>query len=652
MISQSPPFNNHFNISNNTIINNKCVYHNNSDITFLCSDCKLTPCCMHCISQVNHHRGHKIDLINDSAICSLINIFKDEVYPKILELMKNDQKTLKESNENFEKIEYEYKENMDNITSQFKNFYQTISLIEMGIKNNLSSTFNNNLKTNSIIKTSVKNNFEILTTIINENKTIERINNFNIDCDDENQTNELIKNYQQSLQLLNNNNNVQNNLIDYKNHLISYNKTKLEKVHNYFCSIFSIKEFDFNSFENFDYKNTIQSSNGLCSFSCSSNISFDNINNTQDFKNLQESNNSDCSQSDLKLNNEQNGDENKCSIDPIDPISSDKVPIEKTNNIDLKGVDCSVNQTNDLVENKNQLNSEQNELLHNLSNINSNDCNNSIDNDNNEEDKNFIQERKKTDSFNFINFINNQENNSNNGVDSFGICDLNASSSSVVTEYEEVNGLKYCYDKNNIKYVKYKNSKFYLQLEDQPIPSGVNQLRIAFGNNSCDLSKFNFDSTMAVMLLDGFDQTIEPKTFPDTVQGLYIYDIKKPLVVGSIPESIKSVVLNEGFSQDLTPGLIPKGVEILHLYNIKKPLIVGSIPSSVKNVILCDGFDHFLSPGIIPEGVERLFLYDIKKPLMSGSIPKTVKNITVFDGFKQSLESCDLSQYIIYANSN
>ncbi|KAM9994980.1 hypothetical protein ACTFIY_001167 [Dictyostelium cf. discoideum] len=256
MISQSPPFNN-FNIANNNInnfnitnnnnnnnnINNKCVYHTNNDITFLCSDCNLIPCCNSCISQNNFHRGHKIDLIDDSTICSLINNFKEEIYPNILKLLKNDEITNNESIEKFEKIKIEYQHNIETISNHFKNIHQIISLIENEIKNNLSITFNNNVDLNSNISNLINDNNDSLQSIIYNNKTIERINNFNVDFDDENQTLELIKHYQQSLKLLNYNcnNNINKQLIEYKNHFLSFNKNKLEKVQLY---IESIKEFD------------------------------------------------------------------------------------------------------------------------------------------------------------------------------------------------------------------------------------------------------------------------------------------------------------------------------------------------------------------------------------------------------------------------
>ncbi|EAL62611.1 hypothetical protein DDB_G0289799 [Dictyostelium discoideum AX4] len=161
---------------------------------------------------------------------------------------------------------------------------------------------------------------------------------------------------------------------------------------------------------------------------------------------------------------------------------------------------------------------------------------------------------------------------------------------------------------------------------------------IAFKDNCNILSELKNKLPSHVMLLDGFNQKLTPGILPNRVKCLYLGDIKKELIIGSIPNTVTLVSLLNGFNQKLTPGILPDSVESLNLGDIKQELIIGSIPNTVTNVSLKDGFNQKLTPGILPDGLESLCLGDIKQELIIGSIPNTVKKVKVFQSFKHQIE--------------
>ncbi|KAM9995331.1 hypothetical protein ACTFIY_001511 [Dictyostelium cf. discoideum] len=225
-------------ISNQNTINNidnnkKCTLHPNKDIVFFCLDCKLIPCCIQCTSSKGEHHGHRTDpLESTSNILSLMNNFKDYTSKKI------------------------------------KKIHDIISIIELDIKKQLETTFENNTLINTIITSSINNDNQILSTIINNNNnknenenenenenitTIEKLNEilkFNdeqiydngedtiIDRD----TIKIIKQYQQSLIVLNNNNNIHssNKLNEYDNQIIYFYNQIIDDLKNNLKSIYTL----------------------------------------------------------------------------------------------------------------------------------------------------------------------------------------------------------------------------------------------------------------------------------------------------------------------------------------------------------------------------------------------------------------------------
>ncbi|KAM9947866.1 hypothetical protein ACTFIT_001203 [Dictyostelium discoideum] len=191
------------------------------------------------------------------------------------------------------------------------------------------------------------------------------------------------------------------------------------------------------------------------------------------------------------------------------------------------------------------------------------------------------------------------------------------------------------FDENNNKFFKWNNLKFYIYIE-----GGFFKFEegIAFKDNCNILSELKNKLPSHVMLLDGFNQKLTPGILPNRVKCLYLGDIKKELIIGSIPNTVTLVSLLNGFNQKLTPGILPDSVESLNLGDIKQELIIGSIPNTVTNVSLKDGFNQKLTPGILPDGLESLCLGDIKQELIIGSIPNTVKKVKVFQSFKHQIE--------------
>ncbi|KAN0032612.1 hypothetical protein ACTFIV_006519 [Dictyostelium citrinum] len=108
------------------------------------------------------------------------------------------------------------------------------------------------------------------------------------------------------------------------------------------------------------------------------------------------------------------------------------------------------------------------------------------------------------------------------------------------------------------------------------------------------------------------------------------------IIEGSaIPANVKHCLLLDGFNQPLEPGLLAPSITHLHIGKIKTPLLVGSIPNGVTDLFLHDGFSQPVNQGIIPPSVQNLYLCDIKLPFKSpDSIPLTVVSIIKTDTFK------------------
>ncbi|EAL62525.1 hypothetical protein DDB_G0289849 [Dictyostelium discoideum AX4] len=254
-------------ISNHNKINNidnnkKCTLHPNKDIVFFCLDCKLIPCCIQCTSSKGEHHGHKTDpLESTSNILSLMNNFKNDIYQKVIERIEINETILQESNDKYNEIQSQFDINNNSLKKEIKKIHDIISIIELDIKKQLETTFENNTLINTIITSSINNDNQILSTIINNNNenendrttTIEKLNeiikfndqqiydngeDFIIDRD----TIKIIKQYQQSLIVLNNNNNINNSnkLNEYDNQIIHFHNQIIDDIKNNLKSIYTL----------------------------------------------------------------------------------------------------------------------------------------------------------------------------------------------------------------------------------------------------------------------------------------------------------------------------------------------------------------------------------------------------------------------------
>ncbi|KAM9947794.1 hypothetical protein ACTFIT_001129 [Dictyostelium discoideum] len=262
-------------ISNNNAINKidnnkKCTLHPNKDIIFFCLDCKLMPCCTICISSKGEHHAHRIDPLESSSnILSLMNSFKDDVHQKVIERIETNEIILKQSSDKYNEIQSQFDNNNNSLKKEIKKIHDIISIIELDIKKQLETAFGNNTLINSMINSSINNDNQILSTIINnenenenenENiKTIEKLNeilklndqqiNDNGDDDDffiDRDIIKIIKQYQQSLIVLNKNNNIDNSnkLNGYDNQIIHFHKI-IEDIKNNLKSIYSFNDSRF-----------------------------------------------------------------------------------------------------------------------------------------------------------------------------------------------------------------------------------------------------------------------------------------------------------------------------------------------------------------------------------------------------------------------
>ncbi|KAM9993928.1 hypothetical protein ACTFIZ_011894 [Dictyostelium cf. discoideum] len=260
------------NTINNNIDNNKlCTIHPNRDIVFFCLDCKLIPCCIQCTSSKGEHHGHRTDILESTSnIISLMNNFKDDIYQKVIERIEKNKTILKQSNDKFNDIQSQFEINNNSLKKEIKKIHDIISIIELDIKKQLETTFENNTLINTIITSSINNDNQILSTIVNnenENEnynendnitTIEKLNEilkfkdqqiYN-NCDHDfiidRGTIKIIKQYQQSLIVLNNNNiDNSNKLKEYDNQIIHFNNQIIDDIKNNLKSIYSLNNFRF-----------------------------------------------------------------------------------------------------------------------------------------------------------------------------------------------------------------------------------------------------------------------------------------------------------------------------------------------------------------------------------------------------------------------
>ncbi|KAM9974744.1 hypothetical protein ACTFIW_008208 [Dictyostelium discoideum] len=267
------------NIDNKNLVNNKkkCALHPSKNIKVLCLQCKYIPCCIICISSKGGHHAHKTDPIESATnILSLVNSFKDDVFPKVIERIEKNEKILQESNDKFKEIKINYEKNNSLLKSEMKKIHISVSCIENDIEKQLETSFDSNTLINQTLDSSINHDNEKLLSIFNnqENNTnthkttdtlknhtndslvskyedndkkfVEKLNQFimnnkNQECYDGGEDFkvdtgiiEIIKKYQESLIILNNQVHINNSkqLNEYNKQTVIFNENIINDIRN------------------------------------------------------------------------------------------------------------------------------------------------------------------------------------------------------------------------------------------------------------------------------------------------------------------------------------------------------------------------------------------------------------------------------------
>ncbi|KAM9947893.1 hypothetical protein ACTFIT_001230 [Dictyostelium discoideum] len=228
---------------NNIDSNKKCTLHPNKDIVFFCLDCKLIPCCIQCTSSKGEHHDHKTDpLESTSNILSLMNNFKDDVHQKKLKkFMISFQSPIADNLFQIQSFIHPSIDEHSDISSKLKNIDSTTTTTT-------TTNATNDASQNNVGNSSSKNE--------NENDG----EDFIIDRD----TIKIIKQYQQSLIVLNNNNNINNSnkLNEYDNQIIHFHNEIIDDIKNNLKSIYTLDncrfkiEIDENNNKFFEWDNS------------------------------------------------------------------------------------------------------------------------------------------------------------------------------------------------------------------------------------------------------------------------------------------------------------------------------------------------------------------------------------------------------------
>ncbi|KAM9971609.1 hypothetical protein ACTFIW_011591 [Dictyostelium discoideum] len=189
------------------------------------------------------------------------------------------------------------------------------------------------------------------------------------------------------------------------------------------------------------------------------------------------------------------------------------------------------------------------------------------------------------------------------------------------------------------KTFQYYKHTFSIYYDGWEIPDDIENLALEEGINIDNL--IIPDTVECLLLMDGFDKEIKEGFIPDTINELFILDIKQPLSIGSIGESILWLEFGDGYNHPITKGIIPNSVECLYLRNIKKELSNDSIPNSIEKLYLYDGFNQnlsFLTSSSSTSSLKNLYIYNIGKNILNiGSIPNTIKLLYFGDGFNETI---------------
>ncbi|EGC35477.1 hypothetical protein DICPUDRAFT_152220 [Dictyostelium purpureum] len=189
---------------------------------------------------------------------------------------------------------------------------------------------------------------------------------------------------------------------------------------------------------------------------------------------------------------------------------------------------------------------------------------------------------------------------------------------------------------NNIKELYLNNKE--IKIEKDSLPDGIEKLHL--GKLKEPLVVGSIPRTVRWLWLeDGFNQPITSGIIPDSVHSLYIGDVEKESFNGEsvFPNSIRWLYFLDGFGLQVINDIIPKSVESIHFYNIKSELSKDSIPSNLKNLCFRDGFDKPIPK--LPNSIEKLHIFNIKREVSLESLPQLVKFLFFYNGFSQVISN-------------
>ncbi|EAL62165.1 hypothetical protein DDB_G0290609 [Dictyostelium discoideum AX4] len=215
-------------ILDNNNNNKKCTLHRNKILELLCLDLFF---------QDGQHHGHKTNCMDSKAtsdILKMVNLFKNDIIPKLKEIVENNKQIINESDNIYNEIKQQYEINKNLVIDEFNKFHKILQIIQLDILKQLETTFDENTLVNTIINSSIKNNDSYGITMESMSNEIDNLKHTHLQYCDENQIynwleNEeiyqLIKKYQQSSLIVNNKNYIGslNILKEYNNQSILFN---------------------------------------------------------------------------------------------------------------------------------------------------------------------------------------------------------------------------------------------------------------------------------------------------------------------------------------------------------------------------------------------------------------------------------------------
>ncbi|KAK5577685.1 hypothetical protein RB653_002630 [Dictyostelium firmibasis] len=186
------------------------------------------------------------------------------------------------------------------------------------------------------------------------------------------------------------------------------------------------------------------------------------------------------------------------------------------------------------------------------------------------------------------------------------------------------------------------------------IPSSITNLEFgASFNQVIPIGLFRNSSLKNLKFGEQFDQVIHERTLPKTLISLDLGGFNKPILVGSLPQSLENLRFGSFFNQPLTLGSLPSNLKSLELSsNFNHQILVGVLPDSITNLIFGYDFDIEIDYFVLPKSLKTLTLQSPSYPhhlSLAMNVPKSLKSIYINRKnlyLIQSLKTDFFSKYI------